>query len=61
MRARLMKQVYTELVHAVWMERNTRVFEQVERPINVIEKEIACACNVRASLGTRVLLQQFKF
>ncbi|KAK4370515.1 hypothetical protein RND71_009990 [Anisodus tanguticus] len=57
----IMKMVYTEYIHALQTERNTRVFEHNERDASSLAREIACICNVRASAKSRALLQQLSF
>ncbi|XP_060216245.1 uncharacterized protein LOC132643729 [Lycium barbarum] len=55
--AQLFRMAYAEFVHAVWLERNQKTFEDRKRDWTVLAREIAYICNVRAPLGLRTRLQ----
>ncbi|XP_060210236.1 uncharacterized protein LOC132637107 [Lycium barbarum] len=59
--AQVVKMVYTEGVHAIWIERNQRQFEQMSRSVEVVAKEVAVTCNIRALPGIQQLLRQYIF
>lgn len=59
--ASVVKFVYTEFIYAVWMKRNTRVFEKTEKTTDIVARNITCICNVRAPISTRVLLDSCYF
>ncbi|XP_059285182.1 uncharacterized protein LOC132038545 [Lycium ferocissimum] len=51
--------IYTEACHAVWLERNQRVFEKRSRDIDVFVREVVYICNVRASRRCGSLVQSW--
>ncbi|KAG5589533.1 hypothetical protein H5410_040047 [Solanum commersonii] len=59
--ALLLRLVYTKFVHAVWMERNQRTFEDKHKKLIVIEKEIAYVSNVRVPIAIKAKIQQLMF
>ncbi|XP_019248378.1 PREDICTED: uncharacterized protein LOC109227632 [Nicotiana attenuata] len=48
-KARIFRLVYAEIVHAIWIGRNLRIFEKRARDWNSIAREIAYTCTVRAT------------
>ncbi|XP_019241491.1 PREDICTED: uncharacterized protein LOC109221464 [Nicotiana attenuata] len=58
-RASIFRLVVTEVSYALWMERNTLIFEQRYRSSEVLAREIAYICNVRVVPRARKQMQQF--
>lgn len=52
---------YTEFVHEIWIERNSRIFEKTESTEIVIAKKVACLCCVRATPFGKTLLDSYRF
>ncbi|XP_019233425.1 PREDICTED: uncharacterized protein LOC109214015 [Nicotiana attenuata] len=46
--AKIMKMIYTEFIYVIWMERNTRVILKKEKYSDIIARDIAYICHVRA-------------
>lgn len=52
--------ITTEVIHAIWIERNQRIFEKKNDPDRVA-REIAFVSNVQATNETRPIVQSFLF
>ncbi|XP_060200141.1 uncharacterized protein LOC132628374 [Lycium barbarum] len=59
--ATIFKLVFAEVVNAIWLERNARVFEKRRRHWEALAREVAFVSCVRASVGSRTKLQQLHF
>lgn len=59
--AQIFKMIYTEVVHSVWIKKNMRVFEKKSRKWEVIAREIACVCIVRAPPRIRNVVISYRF
>lgn len=46
--AKIVKMIYTKFIYAIWMEQNTRVFMKKEKSSDIIARDIAYICHVRA-------------
>lgn len=57
-KAQIFKLVFAETVHALWIERNVRNFEQVMDESR-LTRNIAYACNMRAPLGAKDVVQSW--
>ncbi|XP_016484095.2 uncharacterized protein LOC107804683 [Nicotiana tabacum] len=57
-RASIFRMVVTEASYALWMERNTHIFEQIYRSSEVLAREIAYICNVTVVPRARKQMQQ---
>lgn len=54
--ASLFRMFFTKAIHAIWNERNLRIFEKRDREVESIVREIAYICNVRATPRIQMLL-----
>ncbi|XP_016505979.2 uncharacterized protein LOC107823783 [Nicotiana tabacum] len=54
--ARVLKLVYAVYIHALWIDRNSRILEKQTTAWEVLARRVACMCNFRAKGYTRVLL-----
>ncbi|KAK4721812.1 hypothetical protein R3W88_012045 [Solanum pinnatisectum] len=59
--AQMFRLMYAEWIHAVWRERNHRIFEDKSRNFEHIVKEIAYMCCMRVSKGMSSRLQHLSF
>ncbi|XP_060182854.1 uncharacterized protein LOC132612781 [Lycium barbarum] len=59
--AKILKMVYAEFIHYIWLERNARVFEKMEKTEDIIARNIACCCNIRALPASRIYLDNCMF
>ncbi|WMV57297.1 hypothetical protein MTR67_050682 [Solanum verrucosum] len=59
--AQLFRQMYAECSHAVWIERNHRIFEDKCRNLEHVAKEVAYMCCMRAPKAISSRLQQLSF
>ncbi|XP_059302048.1 uncharacterized protein LOC132053979 [Lycium ferocissimum] len=57
--AKIFRLIFAEVVHAVWIERNARIFEDRRRHWQLIAKETAYVSCVRAPPGIRILAYKF--
>lgn len=48
-KASIFRMVYAETSYALWIERNTRIFDQRYCNSDVLAREIAYICNVKSS------------
>ncbi|XP_060211627.1 uncharacterized protein LOC132639164 [Lycium barbarum] len=60
-RAQIFKMVYAETVYAIWHERNQRIFEQKAKEADVLARNVAYVCNIRAPAGSKYLVQSWMF
>ncbi|XP_060185765.1 uncharacterized protein LOC132615218 [Lycium barbarum] len=58
-KAHVFKLVYTEFVHAIWIERNGRIFEKKQKEYKQLIKEVTYISCVRATTRTKSLFQSF--
>lgn len=58
-KASIFKMIYAEISHAIWIERNTRIFEQKYQGSDVLLREIAYICHVRVANRAKSYIQQF--
>ncbi|KAK4734019.1 hypothetical protein R3W88_008280 [Solanum pinnatisectum] len=58
-KAQIFKLVFAETVHALWIERNVRIFEQQTMDESRLTRNIAYACNIRAPLGAKDVVQSW--
>nr|XP_009605603.1 uncharacterized protein LOC104100139 [Nicotiana tomentosiformis] len=56
--ARVLKLVYAVYIHALWIDKNSRILEKQTTALEVLARRVACMCNFRAKGYTRVLLKQ---
>ncbi|XP_060194981.1 uncharacterized protein LOC132624179 [Lycium barbarum] len=57
----IFKLVFAEVVNAIWLERNARVFEKRRRYWEALAREVAFVSCVRASAGIRTKMQHLQF
>ncbi|XP_019241080.1 PREDICTED: uncharacterized protein LOC109221079 [Nicotiana attenuata] len=55
--AGIFKMVYTEVIHAIWNERNYRIFQKQNKAAEELARRIAYVCNVRATKRNRQMIQ----
>ncbi|XP_060182114.1 uncharacterized protein LOC132611752 [Lycium barbarum] len=60
-RAQVFKLLSTEIVHAIWIERNMRIFKKLSRNWEAVTKEIVYVSCVRASPSLHHILQSLVF
>ncbi|XP_019254005.1 PREDICTED: uncharacterized protein LOC109232714 [Nicotiana attenuata] len=60
-KAGIFKMVYTEAIHAIWNERNHRIFQKQNEAAEGLARRIAYVCNVRATNRNRQMIQQYGF
>nr|XP_009597535.1 uncharacterized protein LOC104093492 [Nicotiana tomentosiformis] len=58
-KASIFRMIYAEISYALWIERNTRTFEQRSRDNAVLAGEIAYICNIRVAARAKNHIQQF--
>ncbi|XP_060170874.1 uncharacterized protein LOC132601831 [Lycium barbarum] len=54
--ALLFRLIYAEACHAIWMERNQRIFEHKSRSVEVIAREVAYMCAMRAPTRMQLMM-----
>ncbi|WMV59289.1 hypothetical protein MTR67_052674 [Solanum verrucosum] len=59
--AQIFKMVYSEITHALWNERNKRIFEKRSRTRDSIAKEIVYVICVRASPRLQEVVHSYMF
>ncbi|XP_070031558.1 uncharacterized protein [Nicotiana tomentosiformis] len=58
-KASIFRMIYVETSYALWIERNTRIFEQRYCDSAVLAREIAYICNIRVAARAKNHIQQF--
>ncbi|XP_049403702.1 uncharacterized protein LOC125867303 [Solanum stenotomum] len=58
-KAQIFNLVFAETVHALWIERNVRIFEQEVMDESGLTRNIANVCNIRAPLGAKDVVQSW--
>ncbi|XP_019227131.1 PREDICTED: uncharacterized protein LOC109208468 [Nicotiana attenuata] len=59
--AKLLKMMYAKYTHALWKERNQRIFQETARDHTSLAREIVCICNPRAIGTVKKFVQQLYF
>ncbi|XP_070018183.1 uncharacterized protein [Nicotiana sylvestris] len=59
--AKIFRMVYAEISHAIWIEKNLRIFEKRARERNAIAREVAHICNIRATIDIQRLVHSYIF
>ncbi|XP_070009263.1 uncharacterized protein [Nicotiana sylvestris] len=60
-KTKIVKMVYSEHIHGIWMERNNRIFGETMKTAEQVAREITCFCNIKAKGGMREKMQQLMY